>query len=256
MPDDDAGALAWQEQVAAIATSTRWSTRTSDLGAAVAEGLNLDPQLESIPVNMGAKQVVGGRLRHDHPERRPPDLARAPIGRIPARQGSVRRYCDHMVVPAPAPITPTDTTGPDRPARRTGLLITYGSIIAVAAVLGVLTGQLIYFLIVGIVACGIVWGVGTTVRRSRANRPDTPTEITPTSPDAAGHTNIFAVLALVFGVMGGLAAIPFGHVARHQIRRTGENGQGLATAGLILGYVWLASIVGVGIWFAIVIATQ
>lgn len=161
-----------------------------------------------------------------------------------------------MVAPAPAPITPTDTTGPDRPVRRTGLLITYGSIIAVAPVLGLLTGQLIYWLIVGIVACGIVWGVAPIVRRSRANRPDTPTEITPTSPDAAGHTNIFAVLALVFGVMGGLAAIPFGHVARHQIRRTGENGQGLATAGLILGYVWLASIVGVGIWFAIVIATQ
>jgi hypothetical protein len=34
-----------------------------------------------------------------------------------------------------------------------------------------------------------------------------------------------------------------GHVARHQIRRTGEQGAGLALAGLVLG--WAAVILGI-----------
>jgi len=39
-----------------------------------------------------------------------------------------------------------------------------------------------------------------------------------------------------------LLAIPFGHIARSQIRRTGEQGSGVALAGLILGYLSLASL--------------
>jgi hypothetical protein len=47
-------------------------------------------------------------------------------------------------------------------------------------------------------------------------------------------------------VLGPLATVPaivFGHVARHQIKRTGEQGAGLALAGLMLG--WAAVILGV-----------
>jgi hypothetical protein len=47
-------------------------------------------------------------------------------------------------------------------------------------------------------------------------------------------------------VLGPLATIPaivFGHMARHQIRCTGEQGAGLALAGLILG--WAAVILGI-----------
>ena len=47
-------------------------------------------------------------------------------------------------------------------------------------------------------------------------------------------------------MLGPLATIPaivFGHVARHQIKRTGEQGAGLALAGLILG--WVAVILGI-----------
>lgn len=54
-------------------------------------------------------------------------------------------------------------------------------------------------------------------------------------------TNTLAVLALVFGILGGILAIPFGHIARSQIRKTGEEGSGLALAGLILGYIWLVA---------------
>lgn len=55
-----------------------------------------------------------------------------------------------------------------------------------------------------------------------------------------GQTNGLAVLALIFGLVLGLVAIPLGHVALSQIRRTGESGRGMAIAGLILGYLSLA----------------
>ncbi len=59
------------------------------------------------------------------------------------------------------------------------------------------------------------------------------------------RTNPLAVAALICGIAEfltlGLTALPavvLGHVARSQIRRTGEAGSGLAMTGLILG--WLA----------------
>jgi hypothetical protein len=63
-------------------------------------------------------------------------------------------------------------------------------------------------------------------------------------------TNGLAVASLACGIaqfmLGPLPTIPaivFGHVARHQIKRTGEDGGGLALAGLILG--WAAVVLGV-----------
>jgi hypothetical protein len=66
----------------------------------------------------------------------------------------------------------------------------------------------------------------------------------PTGTIAAAGTNGFAIASLVCGlgqfVVGPLATIPaivFGHMARKQIRRTGEQGGGgLALAGLVLGW--------------------
>ena len=40
--------------------------------------------------------------------------------------------------------------------------------------------------------------------------------------------------------MGAIVAIVTGHLARREIRRTAERGSGLATAGLVLGYLHLA----------------
>jgi hypothetical protein len=51
------------------------------------------------------------------------------------------------------------------------------------------------------------------------------------------------VAQLMFGPLATIPAIVFGHVARSQIRRTGEQGAGLALAGLILG--WGAVILGI-----------
>ena len=47
----------------------------------------------------------------------------------------------------------------------------------------------------------------------------------------------------VFGPLATIPAIVLGHMARHQIKRTGEQGAGLALAGLILG--WAAVILGI-----------
>ena len=62
------------------------------------------------------------------------------------------------------------------------------------------------------------------------------------------RTNSLAVAALVCGIvqfigfwlLGTIPAIVLGHMARNQIRQRGEQGAGLALAGLILGYVGLA----------------
>ena len=60
------------------------------------------------------------------------------------------------------------------------------------------------------------------------------------------QTNGLAVAALICGVaqimagpLTGIPAIILGHIARSRIRQTGEQGAGLALAGLILGYAGL-----------------
>ena len=62
------------------------------------------------------------------------------------------------------------------------------------------------------------------------------------SPQLARRTNGFAVGALITGLVPffGAPAVILGHVARAQIKRTGEHGDGLAVAGMVLGYLWLA----------------
>jgi uncharacterized membrane protein len=73
---------------------------------------------------------------------------------------------------------------------------------------------------------------------------DLPAQMPPSHPAyRSPGTNSLAVASLVFGVAefftAGLTAIPavvLGHKARRQIRMTGEQGSGMATAGLILGW--------------------
>jgi uncharacterized membrane protein len=63
-------------------------------------------------------------------------------------------------------------------------------------------------------------------------------------------TNSLAVASLICGiaqfVAGPLPTIPaivLGHMARREIRRTGEDGNGLATVGLVLGWAGLSLMV-------------
>jgi len=57
------------------------------------------------------------------------------------------------------------------------------------------------------------------------------------------QTNTMAILSLVFAFVFAPLAIVFGHMARKQISQSGEQGSGLATAGLILGYIFTGLIV-------------
>jgi hypothetical protein len=71
-----------------------------------------------------------------------------------------------------------------------------------------------------------------------APMPYPPGYYTPPHP----RTNGFAIGAMAAGLLawmppGALAAVLLGHTARGQIRRTGERGDGLAVAGLVLGYL-------------------
>ena len=72
----------------------------------------------------------------------------------------------------------------------------------------------------------------------------------------AGQTNSLAIISLVAGIgsffahiipgVGGLAvalvAVITGYMARNQIKQTGEQGMGMATAGMIIGIVHLVLI--------------
>jgi hypothetical protein len=67
-------------------------------------------------------------------------------------------------------------------------------------------------------------------------------------------TNGMAIAALILVFVFFPVGIVCGHVARGQIKRTGEGGQGLATAALIIGYLQVAVIVAVIAMAAVLVA--
>lgn len=73
----------------------------------------------------------------------------------------------------------------------------------------------------------------------------------PYPPPVPARTNGTAVASLICGLLVlfyGLTAIPavvLGHKARAQIKRTGDEGDGLAVTGLVFGYL------GIGFWMLI-----
>ena len=72
----------------------------------------------------------------------------------------------------------------------------------------------------------------------------------PATPAAGRQTSVLAIISLVTGllgwtllpVLGSIGAIITGHIARSEIRRdpTAIEGDGLAIAGLVLGYAMVA----------------
>ena len=62
----------------------------------------------------------------------------------------------------------------------------------------------------------------------------------------AQRTNVLAIVALVASCAGlliapaAIAGVITGHIALSQIKRTAENGRGMALAGVIIGYCLLA----------------
>ncbi|MGS2619757.1 DUF4190 domain-containing protein [Micromonospora sp. LZ34] len=75
----------------------------------------------------------------------------------------------------------------------------------------------------------------------------------PGGPRPGGATNVLAILSLVFAFVFAPAGIVLGHLAKRQLRTSGEEGDQLATWGLILSYVFtgLGLLVCCG-WIALV----
>ncbi len=75
-------------------------------------------------------------------------------------------------------------------------------------------------------------------------------------------TNGFAIASLVLGILwlywvGSVLALVFGYVALGSIKRSGdtEKGKGLAIAGVVLGWIGVATLLIV-IFFAVVVANE
>ncbi|GIT82136.1 hypothetical protein LLS1_38050 [Leifsonia sp. LS1] len=81
-----------------------------------------------------------------------------------------------------------------------------------------------------------------TDQNPNAYPPAAPAGYTPYPAQKSG-TNVLAIIALVGAFIIPLAGVICGHIALSQIKRTGESGRGLALAGLIIGYVYIALIV-------------
>jgi len=84
----------------------------------------------------------------------------------------------------------------------------------------------------------------------------------PYPPPGPPTTNYLAVASLICGLAEiptlGVSAVPaviLGYMARKQIRETGERGEGLAVAGLILGGIVIvcifAAVLGIMIWLVL-----
>lgn len=57
-------------------------------------------------------------------------------------------------------------------------------------------------------------------------------------------TNVLAIISFVTSLVGfGLVGVVTGHISLSQIKRTQEQGRGLALAGVIVGYVGIAAVV-------------
>lgn len=71
-------------------------------------------------------------------------------------------------------------------------------------------------------------------------------------PPGAGRTNGMAIASMVLGILwlywiGSILALVFGYIAKKQIRERGESGGGMATAGIVLGWI------GVGVLALVVV---
>lgn len=67
-------------------------------------------------------------------------------------------------------------------------------------------------------------------------------------PPPPQPTNGMAVAAMILGILwlywvGSILALVFGYVARSQIRRTGAGGNGMAVAGIVLGWIGIGLLV-------------
>lgn len=73
-------------------------------------------------------------------------------------------------------------------------------------------------------------------------------------------TNGLAIASLVLGIIGiaacqlaGPVGVIMGHIARRRIRESGEDGDGMALAGIITGWIGTAILVAIVVLYAVII---
>jgi peptidyl-prolyl cis-trans isomerase B (cyclophilin B) len=86
---------------------------------------------------------------------------------------------------------------------------------------------------------------------SDATPPASEPAATPYSSAPQQKTNTLAIVALILGILVPIAGIVVGHISLSQIKKTGENGRGLALAGTILGYV--GTVLWLIFWFTLIV---
>lgn len=69
----------------------------------------------------------------------------------------------------------------------------------------------------------------------------------PAPAPSGAPTNVLAIIALIGAFVLAPVGIIVGHIALGQIKKTGENGRGLALAGTVLGYVFT------GLWLLFIV---
>ncbi len=126
----------------------------------------------------------------------------------------------------------------------------YWAFALLALLAGVWTGLMLvpYVSIVGSIVTVVYWVPATLGVVAFARAQEARSAARAVEPGRAGEsfsgargTNGLALTSLILSLLGAsLIAVILGHIARSQIRRTGENGAGMALAGLIIGYVSLS----------------
>lgn len=71
-----------------------------------------------------------------------------------------------------------------------------------------------------------------------------------TPAPTGSRTNVLAIVALILAIFFPLIGAILGHVAMGQIKKTGEEGRGLALAAIIIGWVFTGiAVLGIIVWF-------
>jgi hypothetical protein len=78
-------------------------------------------------------------------------------------------------------------------------------------------------------------------------------------PPVVQRTNGLAIASMVLGILwiywiGSVLALVFGYIAKNQIRERGEAGGGMATAGIVLGWIGVG-VLALGLLFGIAVRT-
>jgi hypothetical protein len=75
---------------------------------------------------------------------------------------------------------------------------------------------------------------------------------------APPENNGMAIASMVLGIVwvygiGSILALVFGYQAKREIARSGQRGSGVATAGIVLGWVGIAGLIlAISLWFTFI----